>query len=568
MDVEPTEAGSVTPSNSEAEEGESIRITALVNEHWVFDRWQGDHRGTSNPASVSMDSDKNVTALFVKRDYPLTVNVEGEGSVEEKVVNTKNTDYEHGTVVELTAVPTDGWYFSHWSGSVESEENPETLEVDSEREVTAVFERRDYPLTINIEGEGTVSEEVIQAKTTEYPYETVVQLTANPLDGWSFIEWSGDFSSNESQINISVNNELVVKALFEKTFYLHDNGITIMCPNANVGEKGIVEGVEYEAVDKNLVIQRLDENKDLTKVCTSLVIDMVDLFRNRDFNQPIGNWDVSNVTDMSGLFWNSNFDELSNFNQSIEEWDVSSVKSMYAMFRGTVFDKNIEKWDVSNVTGMSSMFRESQFNQPIESWDVGNVTQMSGMFVGAEFNQPLNKWDVSNVERMSMMFNSAEFNQPIGDWDVSSVVDMSNMFFINSTFNQPIGNWDVSNVENMRLMFHTSVYNHPLDGWDVGKVTNTVGMFARSSFNQPIGNWDVSNVESMYNMFGHSPYNYPLNEWDVSNVSEMDLMFRNTNFNQPINKWCVSNIISEPSDFATDSPLVEENKPIWGTCPE
>ncbi|MDZ7808782.1 MAG: hypothetical protein U5K71_16980 [Gracilimonas sp.] len=50
-----------------------------------------DHTGTSNPANVTMNSDKDVTALFTKRDYPLTVNVDGGGSVQEEVVQTRSS---------------------------------------------------------------------------------------------------------------------------------------------------------------------------------------------------------------------------------------------------------------------------------------------------------------------------------------------------------------------------------------------------------------------------------------------------------------------------------------------
>ena len=38
------------------------------------------------------------------------------------------------------------------------------------------------------------------------------------------------------------------------------------------------------------------------------------------FNQPIGDWDVSNVTDMRSMFANDNA-----FNQDLSNWDVSSV---------------------------------------------------------------------------------------------------------------------------------------------------------------------------------------------------------------------------------------------------
>ena len=51
---------------------------------------------------------------------------------------------------------------------------------------------------------------------------------------------------------------------------------------------------------------------------------------------------------------------------------------------------DINNWDVSNVTNMYGMFYgASSFNQPLNNWDVSNVTDMWSMFDGAvSFNQP------------------------------------------------------------------------------------------------------------------------------------------------------------------------------------
>ena len=76
----------------------------------------------------------------------------------------------------------------------------------------------------------------------------------------------------------------------------------------------------------------------------------------------------------------------------------------------------IGEWDISNVTNIACMFcGAKKFNQPLNSWDVSNVESMYCMFCRASnFNQPLNNWDVSNVEDMSGMFGGAEsFNQPL-----------------------------------------------------------------------------------------------------------------------------------------------------------
>ena len=60
---------------------------------------------------------------------------------------------------------------------------------------------------------------------------------------------------------------------------------------------------------------------------------------------------------------------------------------------------DISNWDMSNVTNMSFMFWHAQsFNQPLNKWNVSNVTNMAGMFKDAtSFNQPLDKWNVSMV---------------------------------------------------------------------------------------------------------------------------------------------------------------------------
>ena len=78
---------------------------------------------------------------------------------------------------------------------------------------------------------------------------------------------------------------------------------------------------------------------DLSKVCVSNITDMKDALRLRWFNTDIAYWDVSNVTDMSNMFFKAQI-----FNQDIGNWDASSVTRMSAMFqvarvRSTSFDK-------------------------------------------------------------------------------------------------------------------------------------------------------------------------------------------------------------------------------------
>ena len=243
----------------------------------------------------------------------------------------------------------------------------------------------------------------------------------------------------------------------------------------------------------------------------SSVTSMSEMFRSCNFNQDIGDWDVSNVSNMSEMFRN-NF----GFNQDIGDWDVSNVSNMSGMFRNNVgVNQVIGDWDVSSVTNMSNMFTDSPFNQDIGDWNVSNVTNMSEMFFSAtSFNQDIGDWDVSKVTNMSGAFNTAEeFNQDLSDWNVSSVTNMSGMFATADSFDQDIGDWDVGSVSNLTLMFNsvtlsTANYDSLLQGWstiefgesalqagrifEVGNSQYCAGTPGRNTLTaNPGNNWDV-----------------------------------------------------------------------------
>ena len=161
--------------------------------------------------------------------------------------------------------------------------------------------------------------------------------------------------------------------------------------------------------------------------------------------------DVSGVTDLSGLFSDSQF------NGDISGWDVSNVVDMNHLFDGTPFGGNISGWDVSSVADMSNMFWASQFNGDISGWDVSAVTNMHHMFVDSVFNGDISSWNVSNVRDMSYMFNCRfeRFDGDLSRWDVSNVRDMTGMF-AGASFEGDLSSWLVSPDCNTEDMFDDS----------------------------------------------------------------------------------------------------------------
>lgn len=120
---------------------------------------------------------------------------------------------------------------------------------------------------------------------------------------------------------------------------------------------------------------------------TELVKLIIELIKKRGYDADLNDIDVSKITNMGTLF-NFNRDMI-NFNGDISEWDVSNVEDMTAMFFASKFNGDISEWDVSNVNDMSMMFCQSNFNrkEDLENWNVNNVESMKNIF----FHCPLEK---------------------------------------------------------------------------------------------------------------------------------------------------------------------------------
>jgi hypothetical protein len=220
--VNPIEGGDINPNGGIVDEGTQISIAASPAAEYLFDKWSGAASGSSPSISVIMDSDKSVTANFIKKKYALTTTVEGEGIVTEKVIKVgAATDYNSGTIVELKAIPSNEWEFKEWKGDVTSSENPTQITIDKAKSVTAVFVKKQYPLTIKIEGEGTVIIKIDnQIQNAEkYDSGTILEITAVAENEYDFEKWSGDIDGSENPVQITIDKAMTITAEFEDRSY-------------------------------------------------------------------------------------------------------------------------------------------------------------------------------------------------------------------------------------------------------------------------------------------------------------------------------------------------------------
>lgn len=231
-------SGMVSPSGGTYLENSQVTLTATPDPGWIFDGWSGDASGSQTSVTITMDSDKSVTAAFVEDDVPpseytLTVSTSGQGSV-----NPDGGTYLAGEQVTLTATPAAGWIFDGWSGDASGTASSITLVMDSDKTVQALFTEDDIPpvqynLSVSVVGQGSVS-----PNGGTFEEGSTVILTASPASGWSLEGWSGDASGSNTTVSVTMDSDKAVTATFIQDTPPEgcDNPVSISIPFVQNGE--------------------------------------------------------------------------------------------------------------------------------------------------------------------------------------------------------------------------------------------------------------------------------------------------------------------------------------------
>ena len=202
-------------ANDQYTYGAVVSLMAMSPGGYTFSHWSGSLTGPQNPKNLTVDGSESVTAHFIANCYTLTRNVSpsGSGSITPDPPKSagcpSNDQYTLGTSVSLRATPNSGYQFSSWSGALSGGTNPQSLTINGDASVTANFSvptENCYQLLIDHTGSG--SDPVASpAQSTGcsanfYRRGTVIQLTADPADGWRVANWIGtDNDSSTSTTN-------------------------------------------------------------------------------------------------------------------------------------------------------------------------------------------------------------------------------------------------------------------------------------------------------------------------------------------------------------------------------
>ncbi len=214
LTISSDDGGNTTPgTGSHAySSGTVVTITAVPESGWQFVNWTGASVADPDSASttVTMDSNKTVTANFTQSPCELTIEIDGNGS-------TMPVPGDHtcaqGDVVYVTAVPDSGWQFVNWTGDDITASSALTISItmDDDKTITANFTKETQKLTIKVEGSGTTTP---AAGSHVYGRGATVDIKAVPDSGWEFAGWTGDVADNgsaSSTVIMSADREIVAK---------------------------------------------------------------------------------------------------------------------------------------------------------------------------------------------------------------------------------------------------------------------------------------------------------------------------------------------------------------------
>ena len=211
---------------------------------------------------------------------------------------------------------------------------------------------------------------------------------------------------------------------------------------------------------------------------------------------------------------------------NLSNLDVSNVDNMSYMFFGlNNFETiNLNSWNTTNVVNMGRMFADSSKLKDLdlgESFVTSKVANMQQMFYGCSSleNLNLNNWDTSNVGNKYKNKNNVELTGDmremfygcsslktldLNNWNTANVPDMSSMFENCTSLKKlNVSNWNITNT-NMSLMF----YNCPnlryldLNGWNLNESNQSLSQLFYVEEKTPLLIRTRDNVLKNYNYNG------------------------------------------------------------------
>jgi hypothetical protein len=205
--------------------------TAYGGPFWVST--SGVLRVIAYSPDLSQSVASDPVAIVILPTYNLFATSSGGGAI---TVDPPTAQFASNAVATLSASPWPGWKFMGWSGAMSGTNATNTVVMDGDRHVEAVF---GTALNTTVAGKGTVS---VYPSAALYPYGSKVRVSAVPDQGSYFGVWGNAGSGNQNPLSFFVTStNPSISALFAAlpanqaalTVLLDGGGVVSANPLAN-----------------------------------------------------------------------------------------------------------------------------------------------------------------------------------------------------------------------------------------------------------------------------------------------------------------------------------------------
>jgi uncharacterized repeat protein (TIGR02543 family) len=211
------------PWSGSFSDGEVANLEAVADAGYHFTAWSGDLTGSANPTSVTMTDNKTIGAGFAINTYTLALN----GSHGQVKVNGSaqtlpySAPFDHGTAVDLEAVPDTGYHFTAWSGDLTGTTNPTSVTMAANKTIAAGFAVNTYTLALT----GSHGQVKVNSVAHGLPWSgafdhgEVMSLEAVADSGYHFTAWSGDLTGSANPTSVTMTGDKTIASGFAINSY-------------------------------------------------------------------------------------------------------------------------------------------------------------------------------------------------------------------------------------------------------------------------------------------------------------------------------------------------------------
>lgn len=482
----------------------------------IFDKWEGcDSTDQNNNGIVTMDKDRTVNAVFIP-DLPkllLTVHGEGQIQVDQSILCDSNYSeyFDWNQQVNITAIPDDNRSFIKWFGAIDFSDSDQTIIMDQDKTIGAIFSENLYIVSVNYNQNGIVDSN-IEINNCNTKCEAVVesneniQLESIPDEGYLFDKWI--INGNEyfdNPLSIMVDQDLDINNNFIKEEYLvnvtvDENGsYDISNTNIKFGDTVIItplpnQNYELDSCDGcdeiiNNVCYIYDINEDKNIVLTFNLIQ-TQVGTGTDFGYVCGGYSSNTIQKFIFPFDFGQTQFSSNLIKPIQD-SCANHSSTYAFICGgnynTITFNKIQRFQFSLDTTTETIF---ELDENKDKACANNSTHFGYICSGFYQNQIIQKF----------MF-------PFDDGDIQlygNLTEIYNGDGLNSEqYGYVVGSVDFSNNEFGEFTKFIDKFDFSLDTGTASKSLETsVSYITPSACNSSAFGYITSGVQ--YNNFSHN----------------------------------------------------------------